>query len=795
MTAEATRSALEAVRSAPTLLEAMHRGPGLCVATAADAAAGPAGESAAATLLLAAIDDSTDQLTAAIATLALGSVATETSARTLARLLDDSAPHLHDHVVWALGRGPFVDSTLPRLTEFVATVGFRGMLAQRTLQHWSPQHPNAVRSALLAGLSRCTDPTGRATLVETLGLVPGAATNGALRGVAADEAEGPAARAAAVAALGDRGRPPRIFVASSDPTPHPIADSGHNPVVVVASADHSADVVADDDSADVVADDDAAATRGLLTALAAGKGPLSSFARIALDDLDDLDVLPARKLGERDLCGAGPRWIARERDVANRSGLTVAQLFLHAEVDGDLSHAGQGETGGIATLLVQLGDALLDARPAVRRVLTISRGRPTHGLGNLTLVDEPGHHYLSIPLWGPSTPAAQAWPLRVATGRGLRRLLRAAGGIDVLHLRMGDVGTLVAVEVAAEIGLPIVFTLAPDPNALVASRVAAGLLTRADFGATDSIEHLVFRECLLRELQSRSAHLVLFPRTTLDHDMRALMDLDIEAEADRVSVVAEGVSMVAIDAAAASDGSGTPPSSRALAELDNLLGQLPPDRRDLPLAISVGRLARVKGMDTLVEVWATEADLRERCNLLVVGGDLEAPTDDEQQQLDAIDAVLPLDTAASRGLLLPGHRPNATVVTWLRAVRRGRPGGAAPGGVYVSASLKEEFGIAILEAMATGLVVVAPGTGGPATYVVDGVTGILTDTGSHDRLGAAISSALELGVAPDADERAAQAEAMVRERFGIETMATALAEVYHQVATGGSVRREGVAAS
>ncbi|MEO5744223.1 MAG: glycosyltransferase, partial [Terracoccus sp.] len=96
---------------------------------------------------------------------------------------------------------------------------------------------------------------------------------------------------------------------------------------------------------------------------------------------------------------------------------------------------------------------------------------------------------------------------------------------------------------------------------------------------------------------------------------------------------------------------------------------------------------------------------------------------------------------------------------------------------------KEEFGIAILEAMATGLVVVAPGTGGPATYVTDGVTGILADTGSRERLGAAVSSALGLAVAPGAEERAAEAEAMVRERFGIETMAAALAGVYHRVAT------------
>ncbi|MEP7159767.1 MAG: hypothetical protein ABI746_01550, partial [Dermatophilaceae bacterium] len=237
MTAEATRIALDAVRSAPTLLEAMQRGPRLDAAAAADAAAGPAGERTAVRLLRAAIDDPTDQLTAAIATLALGSVATQTSAQTLARLLEDSAPHLHDQVAWALGRGPFVGSALPRLTEFIATGGFRGMLAQRTLQHWSARHRDAVRSAVEAGLSRCSEPAGRATLVETLGLVPGAVTNRALRGVAVDEDEGSAARAAAVAALGERGRLPRTPEAPSRPPPHPTPDPAHDPEIAAGDGD------------------------------------------------------------------------------------------------------------------------------------------------------------------------------------------------------------------------------------------------------------------------------------------------------------------------------------------------------------------------------------------------------------------------------------------------------------------------------------------------------------------------------------------------------------------------------
>jgi len=116
-----------------------------------------------------------------------------------------------------------------------------------------------------------------------------------------------------------------------------------------------------------------------------------------------------------------------------------------------------------------------------------------------------------------------------------------------------------------------------------------------------------------------------------------------------------------------------------VAELDSLLATLPPGRRGLPLAITVGRLHRVKGMATLVEAWASDATCAERCNLLVVGGDLNHPTDDEDEQLARIDAAISRRDAAARGLLLAGHRPNGMVATWLAAVRLGRPGLSAPG--------------------------------------------------------------------------------------------------------------------
>jgi glycosyltransferase involved in cell wall biosynthesis len=102
----------------------------------------------------------------------------------------------------------------------------------------------------------------------------------------------------------------------------------------------------------------------------------------------------------------------------------------------------------------------------------------------------------------------------------------------------------------------------------------------------------------------------------------------------------------------------------------------------------------------------------------------------------------------------------------------------------VCASLKEEFGIAILEAMAVGLVVVAPNGGGPATYVDDGVTGVLTDTSRARTLAAAVGRALDLASSPGAELRARRGRTMVRERFAIDTMAASLCAVYARAVSG-----------
>ncbi|NQX12560.1 glycosyltransferase family 4 protein [Microbacteriaceae bacterium VKM Ac-2855] len=483
-------------------------------------------------------------------------------------------------------------------------------------------------------------------------------------------------------------------------------------------------------SAAVAALGDRRAGAALLASLAATDGPLTATARLAA--ADHLDSAPSDH------------------------GRTVAQLFLHADIDGSLSRVGAGDNGGIATLLVRLGDALI-AQGAAERVITLSRGTPEQALHPLAAE----HAFATVPFDGAPVSMAESWPRRIAAERGIRRALRAAGHVDVLHLRMADVGSLAAASVARELDIPIVFTVAPDPHGAIDAQERAGTLTRGNFGERDAIEHLWFRVRLVQRLAADSAHTVLFPRPDLERSLRELVGIDVSAHPERHTIVPEGIDLDRVDSAVAARGSDAP-------ELDTLLSSLPAERRGLPLLISVGRMHRVKGMAALAEAWSADARLHSSANLLIVGGDVADPSADEREQFDRIAAV------AAPGLLLAGHRPNDQVARWLAAARFGRPGLAAPGGAYVCASQKEEFGIALLEAIATGLPVVAPNAGGPATYVQDGVTGLLVDTADPQALTAAVQEALTL--------QPVGGRAMVAERYTIAAMARALAPVYAEAA-------------
>jgi len=150
-------------------------------------------------------------------------------------------------------------------------------------------------------------------------------------------------------------------------------------------------------------------------------------------------------------------------------------------------------------------------------------------------------------------------------------------------------------------------------------------------------------------------------------------------------------------------------------------------RSSEPLILYVGRLAPIKGLETLLDAIALLARQGRRVRLLVVGGDADEPQDSHEVGLRARITTLGIADLVS----FAGPQPQETLRTHYVAAD-----------VTVLPSHYESFGMVALEAMACGSPVVASRVGGLTTTVRDGVTGFLVPEGDVSALAGRLETLL-----------------------------------------------------
>jgi D-inositol-3-phosphate glycosyltransferase len=138
----------------------------------------------------------------------------------------------------------------------------------------------------------------------------------------------------------------------------------------------------------------------------------------------------------------------------------------------------------------------------------------------------------------------------------------------------------------------------------------------------------------------------------------------------------------------------------------------------------VGRLAPIKGLETLLDAMARLRAAGTRVHLSIVGGDADEPLNGHEGELRARLARLDLRSAVT----FVGAQPQERLRAWYVAAD-----------ATVLPSHYESFGMVAMEAMACGIPVVASRVGGLQTTVRDGVTGLLVP--DHDP--AALAGALD----------------------------------------------------
>jgi len=138
-----------------------------------------------------------------------------------------------------------------------------------------------------------------------------------------------------------------------------------------------------------------------------------------------------------------------------------------------------------------------------------------------------------------------------------------------------------------------------------------------------------------------------------------------------------------------------------------------------PVLLWVGRIAPIKGLDTLLDAVARLSESGQDMRLLVVGGDADERTSGHETSLRQRIERLGLGDSVR----FLGPRPQGVLPLYYAA-----------SDVTVLPSYYESFGMVALEAMACGSPVIASRVGGLVTTVRDGVTGFLVPDGDVEAL-------------------------------------------------------------
>lgn len=205
------------------------------------------------------------------------------------------------------------------------------------------------------------------------------------------------------------------------------------------------------------------------------------------------------------------------------------------------------------------------------------------------------------------------------------------------------------------------------------------------------------------------------------------------------------------------------------ADMADARSQLGLPAQPTPLALLIGRIEPLKGIDALIRAVAQlRATVPALATLeaVIVGGASDDQPDlwnTEQHRLDALRRELGVATA----IRFVGARPQSQLSLYHAACD-----------VVTMPSHYESFGMAALEALASGRPVIATNAGGPATIITHGVDGLLTAPDDTRQLAENLTRVLTDPHAAHQMGLAARARA---ERYGWSNIGCDVLDVYRSL--------------
>lgn len=465
----------------------------------------------------------------------------------------------------------------------------------------------------------------------------------------------------------------------------------------------------------------------------------------------------------------------QELQHRNRGALNAAvgHSLVQCMFYGDLQQPGKGGGGGLTTFLSNLGNSLSEKKswdtvytlvllPLVKlesEKALIETLSANHYLVRVPVSLQP--HYLAHHL------ASHEFEILRAVRRTLDRYRIDP---DIFHIRFSDNASMGVAALARGLGIKVVFTLTPDPHRNFVDREGK-LVSLSDDETLRNMNRVVIAD---RLIENADGHVLIGHNRRNDRIMPYFPQLWLESDTRKkpLSIIAEGVrtSFSYLEGAT------------ALSYLDlvaNHSARYRLNRAELyrPVILNVGRLDPLKGQHHLLEVWI-QSQFCKHYNLVFIGGNIDRPDPIESWMLQQFDLLMKNNPELiGRFSHIPAlSNPEVRLLeqSITACIRGPKPN------VYMCSSFKEEFGIAIIEAMCSGFLVIAPINGGVSSYIESGSNGFLiynTDTttmkqGMEEVLDHAVYDSKEL------HDIAQRGREFVTETFNIKRIADEFSDYY-----------------
>ncbi len=395
-------------------------------------------------------------------------------------------------------------------------------------------------------------------------------------------------------------------------------------------------------------------------------------------------------------------------------GLVILQSMFY----GDFEDSGKGNNGGLAVLLKSLGNEIaedenVDLMVTITLTDKLTKSFISHVRDN--------HVFIRLPMYLNRKGADPFIKRELSLKRYIKKFLEDSGlNPEIYHVRYLDNASRAVAHVAKELNKKLVLTLTPDPH-------------RSMVDESGKLEEIEFNEMILKLNKIKIGdELILISDGIIgigDHQVKAELrqyfpQFKEKSIRQKVKMIGEGIMV-------------DPPQKVKKGKLkvdeENcelkqfiLENQLDEEFFSKPIILNVGRLATLKGQVNLLKAWAN-SKLKETHHLLIIGGDKEDPSEEERNVLEFFNSFLEENPQLKNNFFHKEAMTNDEVRILEKSIMK--QSFEYPH-LYLCSSLKEEFGLAILEAMSQGFLALGPISGGVKSYLNSGENGFLIETSS-----------------------------------------------------------------